>query len=792
MPLRVSMDWLRDYIELPESAADLADRLTLSGTEVERVITLGAGWDGVLVVQVEEVTDIPGADHVKRALVRAGDRQVEVVSGAPNLRQGDLLAWAQPGTTLPNGMTVSERRIKGVTSQGMLCSPIELGISSEADGLLVLGAEGPTGMPLAELMPPDQVMVIEITTNRPDLLCHLGIARELSALLRRPLRSPDPTPEESSEASPISVEINDPDLCGRYQARYLHGVRIGSSPAWLQRRLRAVGQKPISNVVDAANYVMFESGQPLHAFDAALLDRAIVVRRARAGEEIACLDGRARQLLKDDLVIADRSVAVAIAGIIGGADSAVSADTTRVLLESASFNGVSIRNTSRRLALRTDASTRFEKGLSPELTGPAVARLAEMIQEVAGAGPSTRSLDVHPGVTPPEVIAVRPGYVGTLLGVVVDDREVEATLKTLGFEVEPLAEGGLAVVQPAFRRDVRGAVDLVEEVGRIRGYNTLPSTLPGRRVEVRSILPAPNPEWVAREIAVGAGHDEVINSSFCGPGDPDAGVFPTPRLLLSNPMARDHSQMRTSQLFGLARAISRNVAWGNSGLAIFELGHVFWPKPGRDLPDEPRSFAAAVHLPPGRASSDDGTRSALLAIKGLLDLLGDEVSGAGLEHRQDQVPGLHPGRSARVSLGGREIGCFGQLHPDLLRALDVPGSLVLAEVDFEALAQSPRQIRHRAPSRFPAVLRDLAISVPELTPARDVMEAISGAGEVILRTVELFDEYHGSQVEEGRKSLAFRLVFQSADRTLTGDEVAAAEARIAALARQRFSATLRD
>lgn len=792
MPLRISMDWLRDYIELPEAAADLADLLTLSGTEVERVVSLGAGWEGVLVVQAIEVTEIPGADHVQRAVVQAGDRRVELVSGAPNLRQGDLLAWAQPGTTLPNGMTISERRIKGVVSQGMLCSPIELGISSEAEGLLVLGSEGPTGIPLAELMPPDEVMVIEVTTNRPDLLCHLGIARELSALLRRPIKAPDPRPQESSEPSPLSVEIRESELCARYQARYLHGAKVGPSPAWLQRRLRAVGQKPISNVVDAANYVMFESGQPLHAFDAARLDRGIIVRRARAGEEVACLDGRTRRLVEDDLVIADWGVAVAIAGIIGGAESAVSPETTRVLLESANFNGVSVRNTSRRLALRTDASTRFEKQLSPELTGPAVARLAELLQGVAGAGPATAAVDAYPGQAPAGAITVGSGYVGSLLGVEVADSEVRETLEALGFDVRAVPGGGLAVTQPTFRRDVPGAVDLVEEVGRMRGYNTLPSTLPGRRLEVREILPPPDVEWLAREIAVGAGHDEVINSSFCGPNDPDVGIFPTPRLALSNPMSRDQSQMRTSALWGLARTVSRNVAWGNSGVAIFELGHVFWPREGQELPHEPRSLAAAIHLIPGRAASDAGMRSALLGLRGLLDLLAEEVSGATLDHRQDQVPGLHPGRSARVVLGGLEIGCFGQLHPDLLGVLDLPGNLVLAEIDFEALARSRRQIRYRAPSRFPAVLRDLAISVPDLTPARDVVEAISGAGEVILRTVDLFDEYHGSQVAEGRKGLAFRLVFQSDERTLIGEEVAAAEERIAGLVRERFAATLRD
>ncbi|MEA2683451.1 MAG: phenylalanyl-tRNA synthetase beta chain [Chloroflexota bacterium] len=791
MPLRISMDWLREYIELPESAADLADRLTLSGTEVERVVTLGSGWDGVVVVRAIEVTDIPGADHIKRAVVEAGDRRAELVSGAPNLRQGDLLAWAQPGTTLPNGMTIAERRFKGVTSQGVLCSPVELGISSEADGLLVLGTDGPTGMPLADLMPPDEVMVIEVTTNRPDLLCHLGIARELSALLRRPLKAPMPAPEESTEPSPLTVEIAEPELCARYQARYLYGARVGPSPAWMQRRLRAVGQKPISNVVDAANYVMFETGQPLHAFDAARLDRGIVVRRARAGEEIACLDGRTRHLAEDDLVIADRSVAVAIAGIIGGADSAVSAETTRLLLESANFNGVSVRNSSRRLALRTEASTRFEKQLSPELTAPAVTRLAELLQQVAGAGPSTAALDVNPGATDAEVIAVAAGYVGTLLGIEVADSEVTDTLEALEFQVRSTAEGGLEVVQPPFRRDVRGAVDLVEEVGRMRGYNTLPSTLPGRRVEVREILPPPDVEWQAREIAAGAGHDEVINSSFCGPADPEVGIFPTPRLALSNPMSRDQAQMRTSLLWGLARTVSRNVAWGNNGVAVFELGHVFWPREGQELPREPRSLGLAVHLAPGRATSDAGTRSALLSLKGLIDVVAEEVSGVVLEHRQDQVPGLHPGRSARVSVGGTEIGCFGELHPDLAHRLDVPGSVVLGEIDFEALAGIPRQIRYHAPSRFPAVVRDLAISVPDLTPARDVVEALSGAGEVILRTVDLFDEYHGTQVDGGRKGLAFRLVFQADDRTLTGEEVASAEERIAGLLRDRFAATMR-
>jgi len=785
------MDWLRDYIELPESAADLADRLTLSGTEVERVVQMGTGWEGVLVARVLEVAAIPGADIVRRARLEVGERQVEVVSGAPNLHQGDLLAWAPPGTRLPNGMEIGERRFKGVTSQGMACSPVELGISSEADGLLVLGSQGPTGMPLSELMPPDQVLVIEITTNRPDLLCHVGIARELSVLLHRPLKLPDPMLQESHQPSPLLVEIKAPDLCARYQARYLTGLRVGPSPAWLQRRLRTVGQKPISNVVDAGNFVMFESGQPLHAFDADLLVGGIIVRRAAAGEEIACLDGRTRRLVGDDLVIADHEGAVAIAGIIGGAASAVSGATTSALIESANFHGVSIRNSSRRLALRTEASTRFEKQISPELTGPAAARLAGMVQAVAGAGASSPAVDVNPRPLRREVFRIRRGYVGGVLGIALDDSEVTGTLRALRFDVAEKPEE-IEVTAPPFRVDVRDAVDLVEEVGRMRGYNSLPSTLPGRRQEVKTILPPPDPEWLARDLAMGAGFDEVISQSFCSPDDPQVGIFASRQLRLLNPMSQEQSRMRTSLLWGLTRTVARNIAWGNSGVRIFELGRVFWPQDDQELPHESRAVGIAIHLPTGRATSDHGTRAALLELKGLLDLLADQVSGTSLTQAQGEVPGLHPGRAARVSLGGRVVGCVGQLHPDLARLVDVPGALVLAEVDFEPIAAEPRQIRYRPPSRFPAVPRDLAFSVPGLVPARDVIEAISGAGEVILRSVDLFDEYRGSQVEAGRKGLAFRLIFQSDQRTLTGEEVAGAEERIAGIVRDRFAARLRE
>jgi phenylalanyl-tRNA synthetase beta chain len=790
VPLRISMEWLRDYIELPEAAEELADRLTLSGTEVEQVINLGSGWDGVLVVRVVEVVAIPGADRVRRAVVDAGGRQVEVVSAAPNLRVGDLLPWAPPGTTLPGGLRIGERKFRQTVSHGMLLSPVELGVSSEADGLMVLGTEGPTGVPLAELMPPDQVMVIEVTTNRPDLLCHQGIARELSALLGRPLKPPPPGPLESSQGSPLGVQVAAADLCPRYQARWVGEVVVGQSPAWLQRRLRAIGQKPINNVVDAGNYVMFETGQPLHAFDAAALSGDIVVRRAEAGEALACLDGVTRGLQPDDLVIADDRGPVAIAGIIGGSSSAVSATTHEILIESASFSGTSVRNTSRRLALRTEASTRFEKQLSTELPGPASARMAALVQQVAGAGPSSALVDAYPHPRRPEVIDVAAGFVAGLLGVPLDDAEVAGTLRALQFTVEESA-AGLSVTPPPVRADIRGSVDIVEEVGRLRGYNSLPSTLPGRRVEVAATLPPPDVEWSGREVAVGAGYDEAVTPSFCAPDEPRLGVFPSRRLRLVNPMSKEQSELRTSLGWGLARAVARNAAWGTPGVRLFEIGRVFWPRQGAELPDERRLMGAVVHLVPGRPAGAAGVRDGLLELRGLLEQVAGEVSGLELDIAQDEVAGLHPGRAARVRLEGDDLGHFGQLHPDLAHRLDLPGALLVAEVDFDMLASRPRVIRYAPPSRFPAVPRDLAIAVPELTPAREVLEAISGAGEVILRAVDLFDEYHGSQVAAGSKGLAFRLSFQSDTRTLTGEEVAAAEARIIERLRTRFTATLR-
>ena len=787
MPLRISLEWLKQYIELPEPAGQLAEALTLSGTEVERIIKIGVGWEGVVVARIVEAELVRGSDHLKLVRLEVGNAAAQVVSGAPNIRVGDLVALAPPGTRLPNGMEISERKFMGELSQGMMCSPIELGISSEADGLLVLGTDGPTGMPLTELLPEDQVMVIEVTTNRPDLLCHLGIARELSALLRRPLRLHPAEPVEGGGGEPISVQVADPDHCARYSARCIDGVSVHPSPAWMQRRLRAVGQRPISNVVDAANYVMLESGQPLHAFDRDRLDGGIVVRSAAVGESIDCLDGKTRRLTSGMLVIADASRPVAIAGIIGGADSAVSASTTRIVIEAANFNGINIRATSRRLGLRTEASTRFEKQLHPGLVPPASARMAQLVQEIAGGGPSSAVVEDYPRPVVNAPIRTRAGYFAETLGDAIPDTEAVDDLARLHFEVEAAGEG-LVATPPNFRLDVREPIDLVEEVGRLHGYNSLPSTLPGRRQLLDRILPPPDPEWEARDIAMGAGYDEVINTSFEPPGDPELGVFPTSRLRLTDPMASDQALMRTSLLPGLSRAVARNVALDVAGVRIFELGRVFWPQPGQELPREARVIGVATHVAVGAGQPPAAAvRAALLEVKGFFELLTERLSAAAMSAEQTAIPGLHPGRGLRLDVDGAVAGCIGQLHPELAERLGV-SAVVLGELNFDAVVARPRVPRHSPPPKFPAVVRDLAISVPELTLARDAMLVIREAGGAILRSVELYDEYRGAQVGEGRKGLTFRLLFQSKDRTLTGEEVSATEARILAAARSGLNA----
>ncbi|MHB8508903.1 MAG: phenylalanine--tRNA ligase subunit beta, partial [Candidatus Dormibacteria bacterium] len=736
MSLKISLAWLRDYIELPEAAAALAEALTLSGSNVEEVVEVGSGVDAIVVARILELTPVPGSSHLLVCQVEVGNEVVQVVTGAPNVAVGDLVPLARPGVTLPTGLLIKERKMLGVASQGMLCSPQELGLPAEVDGLLILGGSGPTGVPLSQLMPPDQVLLLEIEPNRPDELCHLGIARELSALLRRPLTLPDSSPLEALPGVEFDVDVEAPDLCPRYLARYLEGVTVGPSPAWIQNRLRAVGQRPINNVVDAANYVLLEVGQPLHTFDFDRLDNGaplpgVVIRRARSAEMVECLDGRIRDVQEGALLIADHVQPQAIAGIIGGAASAVNQTTRRVLIESANFKGSSIRATSRQLRLRTEASSRFEKQLHPDLAAVGAARLARLLQEVAGAGPSSPAVDRYPEPYRNPKVTAMPSYVSAMLGADIGAEEIAGTLRRLQFEVSE-SHDPLTAVAPPFRLDIQQPADIVEEVGRMRGYNSVPGTIPGRRMPLGTPLPPPDIEWRARDIVLAGGFDEVIVQSFAGPGDPPMGVYPRTRLRLENPMSPDSDAMRTSLLPGLVRTVARNVSRGNVFLRLFELARVFWPVAEQELPDEARILGLALLASGARTEAD--IRAGLLELKGLLSDLSGDLAGMQVDEVQAPVEGLHPSRGLRLEYKGRAVGCIGQLHPDLARDHDLPGPLLLAEFDFEVLAGEVKVPAHQPLPRFPPVDRDLAVSVAMTSPVRDVINENRAAGGVIQRS----------------------------------------------------------
>jgi phenylalanyl-tRNA synthetase beta chain len=701
----------------------------------------------------------------------------------------------------------------------MLCSAIELGVGEDADGILILD-EGIPGQALGEVLTLDTILDLDITTNRPDCLCHVGIARELAAALGEGLNEPPSSvPEEFLSATSAElraqVRIEDPDGCPRFAARVIEGIAVGPSPGWLRQRLRAIGLRPINNVVDITNFVLHELGQPLHAFD---LDRFVeaggtkpadvVVRRAAAGEHVVDLLGIDRELSPDDLVVCAGATPASIAGIIGGSSTAVTDATRTVLLEAANWDGPTIRATSKRLGLRTDASTVFEKGVSDRLPPIALDRAAALIAELSGGHVLSGTIDQWPRPLPElGPISVTARFTGDLLGIPIDATEIATTLARLGFAVEQ--DGAtLTVMPPYFRRDVSMPEDLVEEVGRMIGYSRVPSTLPGRRVEVtRTALPPPVDDEI-RDVCVGAGFDEAITFSFVGPLDakllPGLGRDRTP-LPLRNPLSDEWSVLRTSQLPRLCAALAANLNRGTEDVMLFELGRVFWAgerdglPPGstgdgadRELPPlplEPLLLSLAVHVSSG--SADDAAR-AIRHVQSVFERIARDLRSAPLRSGPSEESGLHPGRSAILRLGDDAVGVLGELSFETTAAFEIRGRAAVGELRIDAIAPAPsRPIRFAQPPRFPAIVQDLAVTVATDRRAGDAIAAIREAQEPLLESAELYDEYRGGRLEAGRKGWTFRLTFRAPDRTLTGEEAQRAQDVIARALAQRCDAEIR-
>ena len=799
--MRVSLRWLSDYVDIDLPPKELAHKLTMAGLGVDSIERMGGDWEGIYVGLVTKVEPHPNADRLKLATVDVSGEQMTVVCGAPNVAEGQKIAFGRVGAHIINPNTrepveLTPAKIRGVESAGMVLSERELGISDEHVGILVLDADAPVGVPLQEYMG-DSIFDIAVTPNRGDCLSMVGIAREVAALTGKKVRYPDGRYDEACGpiAERVSVEIADDDLCSRYVATLIDDIRLGESPPWMQERLIAAGMRPINNIVDITNYVMLELGQPLHAFDFTLLSGGkIVVRRALPGEKMTTLDGVDHELSRDTLVIADASQGVALAGVMGGANSEVREDTRTVLLESANFSPVSIRRTSVRLRARSEASSRFEKGLSPELSIVAARRATKLMVELAGGRAATGVVDVYPRKAHPVVVQVPRRRLQTILGLDLPTSKVRTVLEGLEFGCG-WHEPDYLVTVPYWRMDVRIADDVAEEVGRMVGYDELPVT--NLRGEIPPIIPQPLRDLRerARDLLAAAGMQEIITYSLTTLEALQQVVPPEllaeqPPLRVINSLSSQHEYLRTTLRASVLQSLAANQRYSGGEVSLFEAARAYLPR-GSDLPLEEEHVTGVVG---GRREDRWGHPTEelidLYDAKGYLEAL---FAGLGVEAEfvAADVFGMVAGRSAEVRVQGEIVAIVGQAHPLVAAAFDVAGDAYVFEVVLDRLLPFVRGPRRYEPvSRFPPVVQDIALIVDESVPAGRIKSIIEKAP--LVREARLFDYYTGEQVGAGKKSLAFEITYQSSEHTLTDEEVARAQRGIVERLKHEIGAQLRS
>lgn len=809
----VSLKWLTEYVDVPMDVEAFARRLTMASAEVEGLHRIGGDWDAerVRVGRIVGIEAHPNADRLRLATVDDGHSEpARVVCGAPNLREGQRVAFAREGARLRDGRTgepatLTRATVRGVESAGMVLSERELGLSDEHEGILELPEDAPVGEPLVDYLG-DVVFDVHIWPNRADLMSMVGIAREVAAIEGTAIRLPPGEHDEDGEpsASAVSIAIADPELCARYIGVVIESVRVGPSPRWMQERLLAAGMRPISNVVDVTNYVLLELGQPLHAFDFdRLVERArgaaprIEVRAARPGEQLRTLDGEDRELAEGMLVIADDAGPVALAGVMGGADTEVTESTTRLLLEAARFQPSSIRTTSMRLALRSESSARFERGLSPELAAPAARRATRLLAEHASGRARPDAVDVYPSPLQRSPIEVTHHRLATVTGLAINDDEVERWLTALGFEVSRTA-GGFVIRPPWWRTDVAIADDVAEEVVRLAGYDRLPATTIRGRVPPHEPQPQVELRERLRDALATAGLREVISYSLTTE-EALARVLPagalrrTPPIRLANTLSAERELMRPTLRHALLETVARNLRAGLAEVAIFEAARVYIARESISegpLPDEREQVAGALAgahvnrwgVPTGRALD-------FFDAKGVLEAALSDLGVAGA-YEPSEDPALLAGRTARLTVNGAEIGVLGELHPRVRAAFEIEQPVLMFELDLgRLLPHVPGRRIARPISRFPAVEQDLAVVAPIPVPAEALRAAI--ARSPLVTEARIFDIYTGEQVPPGMRSLAFAIRYQAADRTLTGEDAQREQESIVRMLAEEFDARQR-
>ncbi|HJL19459.1 MAG TPA: phenylalanine--tRNA ligase subunit beta [Sandaracinaceae bacterium LLY-WYZ-13_1] len=831
--------WLKELSGVDASPDEVAERLTQLGLEVEDVHAHGTGLEHVVVAEVRAAEPVPDKDKLRLVTVFDGQGERKVICGAPNVPEpGGRVVLAEPGAVLPGGFEIAERKVGGVLSSGMLCSETELAIGAGSEGILVLsgGDAGAPGQPVAEALAlEDHVFEIGLTPNRPDCLGHAGLARELALAFGAPFRMPSPGfptrllsgvertegPEElpvidaderpaadtltlvdprPDVPSVIPIRIADPERCPRYAGGVIQGVKVRRSPFWLRYRLHVLGVRAIDAVVDVTNLVLFELGHPIHAFDLAKVrGPEIIVRLAEQGERMATLDGEARAFTADDLMICDAEGPVAVAGVMGGADSEIGEETRDVLIEVAYFDPRSVRRTSRRLGLHTDSSHRFERGVDPHGVPWAMRRAVSLICALADGAASPVARDVYPAPIPERQIPLAPAHVGRLLGDEVSEAECRRALEGIGCAISPGEETGWRVTAPTWRPDLRRPEDLVEEVGRVRGYDAVPTELPRVLPSGRGIAPRLRATRRLREAAADLGLLEAVNFSFVSRAELERARVSTDAVALANPLSEERAVMRTSLLPGLLADVARARRHQAGAVRLFEVARTYHPVPGEALPREPLELAIALAGPrvehvgrTGELDFYDGKGALVSVLEAAFGAAPETVADDALD---EAAPYLHPRRRARVRIGGRDVGVLGEVHPDVGDELDLDARVVYGAVDVEALLEAVRArgVPQASPlPRFPAVGRDLAVVVDEATEAGAVASVLREAGGALLEEVELFDVYRGQGVPDGHKSLAYRIVYRDPDATLTDKRVEKAHRGVVKTARERLGATVRE
>ncbi len=802
--MRVSLSWLKHYVATEMPVDRLVDALTMVGLEVDSVSDRYAYLDRVLVGRIRDVLPHPNADMLALCEVDIGSAAIAVVCGAPNVRKDLAVAVALPGSVLPDGTVLQESVIRGTASAGMICSEKEMGLGSDGSVVMELDRHLTPGRSLkAALDLADTVIDIDLTPNRPDCLSLIGIAREIAAIQKTPLRYPDCLlPATGSAVNDLtSVTIQAPDLCPRYAARLLTGVTVGPSPFWLQDRLLSVGLRPINNIVDVTNFVLMELGQPLHAFDFdRLAGHRIVVRTAAAGEIFTTLDEKERQLSADMLMICDAERPIAIGGVMGGRNSEIEPATTRVLIESAYFNPSSIRKTAKRLGMNTEASFRFERGVDPHKTVAALNRAAKLMAEISGATLVDGLIDAHP--KPVDVPTIRLGVSQTnrLLGTAFSAAAIASLLQSIEFDVQPENSDCLTVTPPSFRVDVGRPEDLTEEVARLSGYDQIPLSYPAVPVKGRPFSKTRTARHRIKQLMVGCGFQEIVTYSFIGTADGDRLGLKNddPRrrtVAILNPLTEEQAVMRTSLVPGLLQTLQLNLSKQEKNLRLFEIGKTFFATEPDALPEEVEMLAglwSGSRFTPSWHASEVGAD--FFDLKGVVESLLHHLDLQTVIFAKlpdDACAYTRPGVSARILVQEREIGLIGEIHPLVLRRFELKRTAYIFELAVDRLLPLiPDRTAYRPTPKFPLVTRDVTLIIDRRVESGKILHRIEQMGEELIEALHLFDVFEGKPIPEGRKSLSVRIVYRSSTRTLEDEEVTRLHQKVTGHLLEEFKASL--